>query len=333
MAGFKVTGVYPFNPKAVVIQDIDTSCSTAESSRIAYIPLFSPSKGRRTRLDCTTPDSLSLSSTPPQSSAYLSGSPSPSSAHSPSPSASDLHEDTVYTFPKTSTLSKFLTYPSRPSKREPPKKIASAKVLTSAENLKIMEEKEEMKREKERAKEQRKQERERKAKEREKRKMELEIEKEKRKQEREDQARKKEELQKASTQKTTPDTVSGGRTGRGRIAQSGTSMMFTDEEEKLFRRRLENGYDLGDPKYLQWLQIFHPSESEKIVTNPLPPMHRNSVPSSGGKSVPKSGIYLSSDPKSSSTTNTHKYPTRSSVKAQPAQGKKAQKSYPLRSKK
>ena len=146
-------------------------------------------------------------------------------------------------------------------------------------------------------------------------------------------SKKKEELRKASTPKTVPVTVSGGRTGRGRIARSSTSIMFTDEEEKLFRRRLENGYDLGDPKYLQWLQIFHPSESEKIVTNPLPPMHRDSVPSSVGKSVPKSGTCASIDPNSSSTTDRHKYPTRSSVKALPARGKTAQKSYPLRSKK
>ena len=73
-------------------------------------------------------------------------------------------------------------------------------------------------------------------------------------------------------------------------------------------------YDLGGPKYLQWLRLFHPSESEKIINNLLPPMHHDSVPSIGGKSVPKSGTYASVDPKSSSITNTHKYPTRCSVK-------------------
>ena len=277
VAGFKVTGVYPFNPKAVIIQgSSDKSSSTAESDRIAYIPLFSPPKGRRNR-DCTTPDSPGLSSTPPQSSSYLSGSPSPYASHSPSPShspsssVSDLHEDTVYTLPKTSTLSKFLTYRCPLPKRDPPKKIASAKVLTSAENLKLLEEKEEMKQEKAKAKEQRKQEREKKAREKEKRRLELEVEKEKRKQEREAQAKRKQELRKISTVKTKPGTASGGMTGKDRAAPSGNLRTFTDEEEKLFKRRLENGYDLGDPKYLQWLHIFHPSEADKLVSNPQPP--------------------------------------------------------------
>ena len=34
--------------------------------------------------------------------------------------------------------------------------------------------------------------------------------------------------------------------------------MFSAEEEVLFARRFENGYDLPDPKYLSWLMIHHP---------------------------------------------------------------------------
>ena len=86
-------------------------------------------------------------------------------------------------FPRQ-VLCRSLTYRCLPPKRDPPKKIASAKVLTNAENLKTLEEKEEMKQEKAKAKEPRKQEREKKAREKEKWRLELEVEKEEHKQER-----------------------------------------------------------------------------------------------------------------------------------------------------
>ena len=68
--------------------------------------------------------------------------------------------------------------------------------------------------------------------------------------------------------KTKPGTASGGMTGKDRTAPSGTSMIFTDEDEKLFKRRLKNGYDLGDPSTYNDC-IFHQYEADKLVTNPL----------------------------------------------------------------
>jgi len=35
-------------------------------------------------------------------------------------------------------------------------------------------------------------------------------------------------------------------------------VIFSEEEEKLYSRRYENGYDLYDPKYIRWLSINHP---------------------------------------------------------------------------
>ena len=40
---------------------------------------------------------------------------------------------------------------------------------------------------------------------------------------------------------------------------------FTNEEEKLFQRRFENGYDLlNDPRYISWLHIHHPEEAIRL---------------------------------------------------------------------
>ena len=98
VAGFKITGVYPFNPKAIVVQS--TNDKFVVPPGIAYLPLFSPPKHGRNK-ECESPESshsptLSLTSTHSytsvNSSLPLSLSPSPP----PPPSACDLHEDVVY---------------------------------------------------------------------------------------------------------------------------------------------------------------------------------------------------------------------------------------------
>ena len=37
---------------------------------------------------------------------------------------------------------------------------------------------------------------------------------------------------------------------------------FTEEEHTQFLRRLENGYDIPDAKYLKWLKVYYPEDVE-----------------------------------------------------------------------
>ena len=206
VAGFKVTGIYPFNPIAMSIQeDSDSAASLREATGVAYIPLFTPPKKRGQ----SSPElSSSLLSTSSLHLSPLSFSNSPSPSH-------DLNDYVVYALPKRSTLTKFLNYPQPPSKRDPPKKIASAKGLTSSQNLKVLEEKEKRKQQEAEAKEKHKQEQESKAREREKRKQELAQEKKKRRSEREIQAG-KEELKKATAKKKAKGKLENETKGGGK---------------------------------------------------------------------------------------------------------------------
>ena len=58
--------------------------------------------------------------------------------------------------------------------------------------------------------------------------------------------------------------------GKKKTAETGAqgSTVFTRKEEELFTRRMENGYDLCDPRYMQWLQILHPEEAKKLAAAP-----------------------------------------------------------------
>lgn len=68
----------------------------------------------------------------------------------------------------------------------------------------------------------------------------------------------------------------------GRRAQS-----FTNEEEKLFQRRFENGYDLSnDLKYISWLHIYHPEEAIRLcelIIDPTETKAREKVEKSRAK--------------------------------------------------
>ena len=62
---------------------------------------------------------------------------------------------------------------------------------------------------------------------------------------------------------------------------------FSAEEEKLYSRRFENGYDLYDPRYNQWLGIHHPiaasvrsnGQIADLISSPIvTPVHVESPP-------------------------------------------------------
>lgn len=50
-------------------------------------------------------------------------------------------------------------------------------------------------------------------------------------------------------------SASGGGISSGSY---GAEKNLTHEKEALYRARFEEGYDLYDPDYPQWLQVFHP---------------------------------------------------------------------------
>lgn len=43
-----------------------------------------------------------------------------------------------------------------------------------------------------------------------------------------------------------------------------TILEFSAEEESKFRTRYENGYDIPDQRYIQWLQKHHPSSAQRL---------------------------------------------------------------------
>jgi len=43
-----------------------------------------------------------------------------------------------------------------------------------------------------------------------------------------------------------------------KLVVSYSALTFSAEEDLLFSRCFENGYDLPDPKYIRWLRIHHP---------------------------------------------------------------------------
>ena len=59
------------------------------------------------------------------------------------------------------------------------------------------------------------------------------------------------------------------------------SPLFTSEQEALFKRRFEEGYDLNDPAYMAWLKINHPEVALSITgSDELSLSSEKSIPSS-----------------------------------------------------
>ena len=161
IAGFNVTGVYPFNrhrvdvPEQVVQQKRSFNPeSLAEKTGLAYIPLYSPAKRMHSKYQDDTTTSGERASSP--------------SALEISYSEGDIANDLVPRVPykRATSVTRFLKTPQNPNKLPTKHQKSAGKVLTSLENMLAMEEKERKTEELLREKEKRKQMREAKAKER-----------------------------------------------------------------------------------------------------------------------------------------------------------------------
>lgn len=163
ISGFKIAGVCPFNRSAICIPDEET-CSTfdpsllPERSGLAYIPLYSPVRPHPP----ATKSSFEREVTRLQNTSL-----SDSELQNRSLSDSELNvssSDVCVMLPlqKSSSISGFLNIPKVPSKLPTVRQKSSGRVLTSKENLEVIEEKERKKQEEKRLKEERKRERERK---------------------------------------------------------------------------------------------------------------------------------------------------------------------------
>ena len=153
IASFKATGIYPFNRSAINSKDDKFSSfhpeNLAERTGLAYVPLYSPSR-------CTRPLSelSSISSTPRSLSPTLS-SLSNSEKETAVPARVSLRHAT--------SISNFLV-PNIPPNELPTKHTKSAgKILTSMENLQLIEERQKKKQEEAQKKEERKRKREERA--------------------------------------------------------------------------------------------------------------------------------------------------------------------------
>ena len=155
MSAFRVTGIYPFDPSAV-LHDADPKASRLfEESRLPYIPLLTPSRLSRGKErsffennDLELSDIDDLPSPLSCSSPYSSYPPS----HSCSPPPSGM-----LLLPRQSSFDDLLKYPTLPERPKVyPEMKKSSRVLTTAENLQLLQQKEKEKEEKARLKEEKK---------------------------------------------------------------------------------------------------------------------------------------------------------------------------------
>ena len=160
-SGFKVTGVYPFNRNAVLDKIPGENYTTfkpeclPQTSGLAYIPLYSPAPCH----DRTMKKTLKLDEALPR--LEYSSPEDHCSYHEASVPASSTESDDNFDkcfmpAPKVRSLSKFLQTPIPPSQLPTKHGKCSGKVLTSLENMRILETREKAKKEKAKAKEERK---------------------------------------------------------------------------------------------------------------------------------------------------------------------------------
>ena len=173
MAGFKVTGVYPFDRGQILlfpgIYHESPPVSLPEKTGLSYIPMYSPSphrtkphqdfkrRGSLDEVDCSSDFGIGDSPTPigPERSDAAVDNDCAVLRTPAKPGLSDDNRVVLLTQPGR-PLEKILQYPSPLSKLPTRKPKQSSRVLTSSENLKFIEEKQQKKDEEARKKEERK---------------------------------------------------------------------------------------------------------------------------------------------------------------------------------
>lgn len=156
---FEATGVCPFNRRSIPLPDNDNSFSTfkpsslPERTGLAYIPLYSPARPPHPSIvDVSSEDETQLSARFPHStpvkrsciSSSLSFS-TPLSYSEPSLLDESLFSSRSQPLPFITPISEFLHQPIPPSKIPTKKGKSAGQVLTSRENLQLLQEREKQK--------------------------------------------------------------------------------------------------------------------------------------------------------------------------------------------
>ena len=285
ISGFQTTGVYPPDRNAIKLPGEEVP-NLSTKTGITYIPLYTPAKRRISDrvYSCAkftneehedfqrVYDSSSETDNPKYQSWLSMYHPDSLLSDSPFPRS---YQPAL----KQSSLAQFLDCPDPPEQRPVVSNKSSLRVLTSAENLKRIEGKENQKKRKACEKEER-------AKQRETRKLQKE--------------------QKSAGRKPT---------GRQKKGQTHTDASFTDSELSKFSTRYENGYDITtDERYNLWLETYHNHHSDtiKATTNSSTVKERAGGRSRGltGKDVSTSddsggSLFLHAHTHTHSHTHTH----------------------------
>ena len=291
LGGFRTTGVYPFNRNALQLKTMSTtfdSSSLTERTGLKFIPLYSPAVPQSQPRVATsassdpcpfTPDEAdNLPSSPPFNLAPLDLNESQCSDSSPPPqNTEDLSGDKeveleqaskeaecVKTLHQTTTLSKCLSYHKPNIKLPKPHTKKAGCVLTSMENLQIIEKKEMEKREKAEKKER------------------ARLEREERRQQKREETKKKEQARLLRAEKRQQGKAADKGERKQRKKQRGSEEVkfdpnsstalvnvdstFTMDELQKFEYRYNEGYNLHhDQRYNLWLKSFHSDKCLQVA--------------------------------------------------------------------
>ena len=219
-AGFKTTGIVPFNPSALELVSESQEPTLTTSSNLAYIPFYSPCHKcaqRRPFLDlysANEDDGLEASIMMPE--------------FEEKEGSASVENIVVLAERSKSFMNLQVPSPIYKTKMHQPKK--SSRVLTSEENLRLLKEKEKKKTEEAEKKRKKKEEQDKKR-----------EENAKKKKKKEEDAKKKDQTEKEA------DAI---------VRSKLDCPDFTEEELILFKQRYDNGYDLlHDERYNLWVKL------------------------------------------------------------------------------